>query len=224
MEAKRAVVALAWLFASACVPEQRERDAAQSNPSETTPDKSIWSELVSRFTDERVEVPKGTEIVVRLREGVSTEKNTAGQRFHAELDAPLTVEGRLLAPAGSAALGELTEVDDAGKVKGRARLALTLRQLVVGNEEFDLATDTLTVVAEKSVDDDLKVIGGSAAVGAVIGAITGGKKGAAIGAGAGAGAGTGYVLATRGDDVSFEPGTRFAFVLTRTIELPVSES
>jgi hypothetical protein len=50
--------------------------------------------------------------VVRLSEGVSTEKNMPGRRFRAELEAPLEVEGRLLAPAGSEAWGELTEVDE----------------------------------------------------------------------------------------------------------------
>jgi hypothetical protein len=219
MKAHRIAGALAWLWAAGCLSEPQG-----SGSPDATREKSVWSGLVSRFTEETVEVPEGTEIVVRLSEGVSSEKSMPGQRFRAELESPLTVEGRLLAPAGTAAWGELTEVDDGGKVKGRARLTLRLRELVVEGEEYDVSTEPLTIVAEKSVDDDLKVIGGSAAVGAAIGAITGGKKGAAVGAGAGAGAGTGYVLATRGEDVSFGPGARFAFVLTRTVELPVRES
>ena len=59
----------------------------------------------------------------------------------------------------------------------------------------------------------MKVIGGTAAVGAFIGALAGGGKGAAIGAGAGAGAGTAGAAATGKKDVRLPAEAVVSFTL-----------
>jgi hypothetical protein len=166
-------------------------------------------------------VPAGTKIQVRLDHGISSEQNSSGDSFTASLNVPLTVEGKMLAPAGSKVKGQLTQVKESGRVEGRASLAMVLQELTVGNEDYDLSTKSLTLVAPSTHKKDAEIIGGGAALGAIVGAIAGGGKGAAIGAGVGGGSGTGYVLATKGKAVAYGPEARFTFTLTDPIELPV---
>lgn len=173
---------------------------------------------------EMVTVPPGTRIAVRLQQGISTERNNSGDTFAATLDGPLTVNGKTLAPAGTRVEGLLTEVTEAGRVEGRASLTMVLRHMTVGGDDYTLSTQPLTLVARSTKKKDAKIIGGTAAAGAVIGAIAGGGKGAAIGAAVGGGSGTGYVLATKGEPVAYGPETRFSFVLTEAIDLPVLKS
>jgi hypothetical protein len=181
----------------------------------------------SRLTGPRQEmivVPSGTRIPVRLQQGISTEKNNSGDTFTAILDGPLTISGKTLAPAGSQVEGILTDVVDSGRVEGRASLTMVLRHINVEGEEYTLSTQPMTLVASSTRKKDAKIIGGTAAAGAVIGAIAGGGKGAAIGAAVGGGSGTGYVLATKGNPVAYGPETRFTFVLTEAVDLPVQSS
>jgi hypothetical protein len=182
---------------------------------------SFFSRIVARLTTETATVPAGTQIQVRLEQGISTERNSSGEEFRASLDKDLMVDGKTVAPAGSEVVGELSSVQEPGRVKGRAKLTMTLRQITIEGEEYDLDVNPLTLVAESTKKKDAGTIAGGAAVGAVIGAIAGGGKGAAIGAASGGGAGTGYVLATKGKDLKYGPDTRFAFTLSSSLDLPV---
>jgi hypothetical protein len=184
-----------------------------------SPSQSFFSRFGSRR--QMVMVPQGTRLAVRLQQGVSTEKNNAGDPFDAALDGPLVINGKTLAPAGTRVQGILTDVTDAGRVQGRASLTMILRHLFVGKEDYTLSTQPLTLVAPSTRKKDAEIIGGSAAAGAVIGALAGGGKGAAIGAGIGGGSGAGYVLVTKGTPVAYGPETRFTFVLTEALDLPV---
>ncbi|MBI2819897.1 MAG: hypothetical protein HYX73_07950 [Acidobacteria bacterium] len=194
-----------------------------SADAQTAPSKS-WLGRLTGSRPELVMVPIGTRISVRLQQGISSEKNNAGDTFAATLDAPLRVNGKTLAPAGTRVEGLLTNVIDSGRVEGKASLTMILRQMMINGEEYTLSTQPMTLVARSTKKKDAKIIGGSAAAGAVIGAIAGGGKGAAIGAAVGGGSGTGYVLATKGDPVAYGPETRFTFVLTEAIDLPVNKS
>ncbi len=64
-----------------------------------------------------------------------------------------------------------------------------------------------------------KVIGGTAALGAIIGAIAGGGSGAAIGTLAGAGAGTAAQVATSGQKVKVPAEARLTFTLQNPLDL-----
>jgi hypothetical protein len=194
-------------------------DASEASPAE---DRSFFS----RFSGgpEEVTLPVETKIAIRLKQGISTEKNSAGDAFTGWLDGPLTIDGKTVAPARSKVTGKLTQVKDAGRVEGLASLTMVLHTIEVDGEEYDLETLPLSRVARATKKKDAAIIGGSAAAGAVIGAIAGGGKGAAIGAGVGGGSGTGYVLATKGEPVEFSPETRLTFYLSEPLELPVYES
>jgi len=179
---------------------------------------AVVNRVLSR---EEIELPAGTRIHVRLEQGISTAKNSPGDAFTASLNAPLVVNDKLVAPAGSQVTGQLTQVKESGRVKGRASLTMELRELTVGDDTYDLVSRPLTLVARKTTKKDAVIIGGSAVLGTIIGAITGGGKGAAIGAGVGGGSGTGFVLATKGKEIAYGPEARFTFTLAEPVHLPV---
>jgi hypothetical protein len=173
---------------------------------------------------EMIVVPAGTKIEVRLDHGISTDKNSPGDSIAASLNAPLVIDGKTLAPVGSKVIGQLTSVKESGRIRGRANLTMVLQELQVGENQYELSTNPITLVAPGTKKRDAEIIGGSAAAGSAIGAIAGGGVGAAIGAGIGAGSGSGVVLATKGKDLSYGPEARFTFTLSEPIRLPVFAS
>ena len=171
-----------------------------------------------------VTVPEGAEIVIRLVNTLSTNRNRPGDSFEATLEEPLHVAGWLVAPKGSRIEGRVLESKPAGRVKGIAELSFDLVRLTIaGGQTVDISTSAFGQAAEKSRGDDVKRIGWGAGIGAVIGAIAGGGKGAAIGAGAGAGAGAGTVLATRGKTAVVPTETRLSFRLRQPLEVISTE-
>jgi hypothetical protein len=178
--------------------------------------------LFARFTrPEEITLPAETKISIALEHAISTEKNSPGDTFTGWLDGPLTVNGRTIAPSRSKVIGTLTQVKEPGRVEGVASLTMVLNTVVVDGEEYEIETLPLSRVARNTRKKDAAIIGGGAAAGAVIGAIAGGGKGAAIGAGVGGGSGTGYVLATKGEPVSYGPEARFTFFLAEPVKMPV---
>ena len=178
--------------------------------------------LVNRaLSREEIEVPAGTRIQVRLEQAISTAKNSPGDAFTASLNRPLVVNEKTLAPAGSQVTGQLTKVKESGRVKGRARMTMVLRELKVGDDTYDLSTMPLSLVAPKTTRKDAFIIGGSTVLGTIVGAIAGGGKGAAIGAGVGGAGGTGFVLATKGKEIVYGPESRLTFTLAEPVNLPV---
>ena len=172
---------LAGIAALAGVLLSRSSSAVSADAQPASQNKSFFSRLGAP-RQEILTVPQGTRIAVRLQQGISTEKNNAGDPFEATLDGPLLANGKTLAPAGARVTGLLTDVTDAGRVEGRASLTMTLRHLILGNQDYTLSTQPLTLVARSTKKKDAAIIGGTAAAGALIGAIAGGGKGAAIGA------------------------------------------
>jgi hypothetical protein len=160
----------------------------------------------------KVTIPAGTQIVVRLQETLAADHVQAGDPFHATLDAPLEVGGFVLAERGARAVGRVVESDRAGKVKGVSKLALELTQFTTSDgQTVMIQSEAFAREGGTSKKSDAAKIGAGAAVGAALGAIFGGGKGAAIGAGAGGGAGAGTVLMTRGKPAVIEVETRIPF-------------
>ncbi|MGJ5816937.1 hypothetical protein [Paludibaculum fermentans] len=167
-----------------------------------------------------VTVPAGTMITVRLREELSTKNSQDGQNFTATLDQPLVVDGFVIAERGSSQRGRIVELDRAGRVKGRAALAVELTELnTADGQKIALKTESFRKEAESGTKGDLAKTGVAAGIGAAIGAIAGGGKGAAIGAGVGGAAGAGGVLATRGKDATLPSETRLTFRLKEPLTL-----
>ena len=170
-----------------------------------------------------VTIPAGTLLTVRLNETLSSAHSEEGYNFHATLDAPLVVDGLVLAERGSQQTGRVVKVEKAGRVSGEAKLELELTELQTSDgQKSDIKTDPFNREGKGKFDDKRKVAmrtGIGAAMGAAIGAMIGGGKGAAIGAGAGAGGGAGSVLVTKGEDIQLGSETRISFRLKEPVTL-----
>jgi hypothetical protein len=167
-----------------------------------------------------VTIPAGTLITVRLRDTLRASRSSTDDPFHATLDQPIIVDGMVLAERGTVQRGRIIESVAAGRVKGRAALALELTQLTTSDgQKVDIHTESFRKEAESSAKSDAARAGVLAGIGAAIGAIAGGGKGAAIGAGAGGAAGAGAVLATKGKDAEIPSETRLTFRLKDPVTL-----
>jgi hypothetical protein len=166
-------------------------------------------------------IPSGTEINVRLQTPLDSGVNKSGDPFQAILDQNIEVGGTVIARKGSIVEGKLSNVEQSGRVQGRASMSLQLVNLMIDSQAYPLQTEILTVEAESTKKKDATKVGIGAGLGAVIGAIAGGGKGAAIGAAAGAGAGGAAVVATRGKEVKFDAEHKLTFALRRDVNVRI---
>ena len=157
---------------------------------------------------------------VRLIETISSDRNHPGDTFTASLDAPLVVDGFVIAEKGARAEGRIVESQQAGRVKGLSSIALELTRLRTSDgQRVEISTDSFTKMGPESKGSDAAKIGGGAALGAIIGAIAGGGKGAAVGAGVGGAAGTGAVVTTRGKPAELPSETKISFRLNNSVTI-----
>jgi hypothetical protein len=165
-------------------------------------------------------IPAGTLITVRLNDALGSERSSEGEAFSATLDAPIVINNMVLAERGSQQRGRVVSVDRAGRIKGRASIALELTQLTTSDgQKVAIQTEPFTQESESTVKEDVAKAGVAAGLGAVIGAIAGGGKGAAIGATIGGAAGAGGAIATRGKEVKLDSEMRISFRLRQPVTL-----
>ena len=149
----------------------------------------------------------GTALSLSLITPLSTETAKVETPVAARLRQPIVVDGFTVVPAGATLHGDVTEVERAGRVKGRSRLVFRFAEVQVNGQRDPFRTNALTFEGEATKGEDAAKVGGGAGIGAVIGGIVGGASGAAKGAAIGGAAGGGAVLATRGKDVELAEGT-----------------
>jgi hypothetical protein len=195
----------------AAAPPRREYETNVMRPQEPPPPPP------RRVSAEGVTLPQGTNFVIRMIDGVDSERSRVGQTFAASLDQPVMLNGETIIPRGADVTVKLVDQKESGKLTGRAELALALQSVRVNGQMVDINTQTVTQESSSRGARTAKVAGGTAAVGAIIGAIAGGGKGAAIGAGAGAAAGTGAEVVTAGQRVRIPSETRLTFILDNPV-------
>ncbi len=165
------------------------------------------------------ELPAGTDIVVRMVQSVDSNRDRLGQTFRASVDEPVFVNGRELIPRGADAVVKLVNDQQSGKFEGRTVLTLDLMQVQVNGRMVDINSEDVSRSSSSRGSRTAKVVGGTAALGAIIGAIAGGGRGAAIGAGSGAAVGGGAEVLTKGQRVKIPSETRLTFTLQQTSPL-----
>jgi hypothetical protein len=168
---------------------------------------------------DRIQLPAGTNLVIRMIDGVDSERNSVGQTFAASLDEPVVIDGRTVIPRGADVVVKLVDAKESGKLRGRTTLTLDLMSLKVNGRMVDVNTETVTEESSSRGSRTAKVAGGTAVLGTIIGAIAGGGKGAAIGLGSGAAVGAGAEILTKGQRVRIPSETRLTFVLENAVRL-----
>jgi hypothetical protein len=166
-----------------------------------------------------IELPSGTNLVVRMIDGVDSEVNRVGQTFAASMDEPVILNGETVIPRGADVVVKLVDSKESGKLAGRAELTLDLMSVKVDGRMVDINTQSVSRESDSRGQRTAKVAGGGAVLGAIIGGIAGGGKGAVIGAGAGGAAGVGAEEITKGQRVKVPSETRLTFVLETSIRI-----
>jgi len=162
---------------------------------------------------QRVTIPAGTQLNIRINEEVHSEKAQTGDVFHGSISAPVTIDDQTIIPTTADVEGRVVEVKSAGRFAGQSVLTLELTKLVMNGKSYSIQTDRWSKSGSGRGKATAAKVGGGAAVGAILGGVFGGGKGAAIGAAAGAGAGTGVSAATKGQQIVLKPETTLAFQL-----------
>jgi len=166
-----------------------------------------------------IEVPAGTQIVIRLIDAVNSEKDSLGQTYRASIDQPVVVNGQTVIPRGADTIATLIDAKKSGKISGQTVLTLDLKSVSVNGRSYDIVTTGVPTASSSRGARSAKVIGGTAALGAIIGGIAGGGKGAAIGAGSGAAVGTAAEVMTSGQKVKIPAETRLTFTLQNPLDI-----
>ncbi|HET8891328.1 MAG TPA: BON domain-containing protein [Candidatus Angelobacter sp.] len=185
------------------VPAESSNDTASNTPSAPA----------APAVPQKITVPAGTQLSIRLNDEVNSEKAQVGDVFHGSISSPVAIDDQTAIPTTADVEGRVVDVKSAGRFAGQSVLTLELTKLTMNGKSYSLQTSQWTKSGNGRGKSTAAKVGGGAAVGAVLGGIFGGGKGAAIGAAAGAGAGTGVSAATKGQQIILRPEAIIAFQL-----------
>jgi len=188
---------------------------------------TAWPEALSATipnsaaqSKQKINVPAGTRILIRMIDSIDTNKQKTGDRFTASLETNLQAEDVVVAPRGSTVHGRLVQASSAGKMSGSSQLTLELTDIVINGTAYPLLTSTYEIKGKGEGKKTAgKVIGG-AGLGALIGGIAGGGTGAAIGVLAGAVGGTALAASKKGEQLQITSESLLEFRLEQPASLP----
>ncbi len=166
-----------------------------------------------------LELPAGTNLVIRLIDAVDSETARPGQTFQASLDQPVVIGSDVAIPRGSDVVLKLVDAKESGTFTGRAELALNLQSIKVNGRTVEVNTQTVSRESDSQGAQTAKRGAVGAVVGAGLGAVFGGGKGAATGAAVGGAAGAGTQVFTKGRTVRIPSETRLTFVLDTPVRI-----
>lgn len=185
----------------------RSYDRGTSSPASNTV--SSYNAPQSRNTapsapaaPQKITLPDGTQLSVRLVDGLDSERNQIGDTFRATLNAPITIDDNVIVPENADVEGRVVDVKSAGRFAGQSALAIELTKLEYGGRTYQIHTNQWSKQGSSRGKSTVTKVGIGAGLGAIIGGIAAGGKGAAIGATAGAGAGTGAAAITKGQQIT----------------------
>jgi hypothetical protein len=159
-------------------------------------------------------------IGLQIENRVTSETARVEDRIDARVTRDVKVGDRVAIPAGTRAIGTVTQVERGGKFKERARLGVRFHTLVLADgTRVPITTETIYRDGDTPTNSSAAKVGGGAVGGAILGAILGGAKGAAIGATAGAAGGAGVVAAGDRSTAVLQPGTPMTVRVTAPVTI-----
>ena len=196
---------------------------SQNTQANGNADSSDKPGLLNRIFDspKPVTVPEGTDLRVVLEQSISTAQNRSGDSFKATLASPIVIDGKTVIPNDAPVTGHVVDAQASGRLKGVARLELTLDAIEVDGKSYDIATSEKSRVGKNHNKRNGVLIGGGGGLGALIGGIAGGPAGALIGGAAGAGAGTAGAAYTGKKEIRMPAETTLIFHLARPVTILV---
>jgi type IV secretion system protein VirB10 len=149
------------------------------------------------------EIPKGTHVLLRMLNSISTRTAAEGNQVYLQTVTPVAINGEIVLPPGTYVQGSVSHAKRSGRVKGRAELGIRLETLTFAGGKAQKISPRLSAVdsgdtgqkvdESESLVKQASTVGKDAAQVAILagsGAAIGGLadrtfKGAGIGAGAG---------------------------------------
>jgi len=197
---------------------QESRSVAPQAPPQAPPPAG-FAQQVQPPPSNGMQIPVGTQITIRMIDSINSEQSRLGETFRASVDEPVIVNDQTVLPRGADAFVKLVEDKQSGKFEGKTVLTLVLQQVMANGRMVDVTTGDVSQASSSRGPRTAKVVGGTAALGAIVGALAGGGKGAAIGAGSGAAVGGGVQEMTKGQVVKVPSETRLTFTLQQPVQL-----
>jgi hypothetical protein len=152
-------------------------------------------------------IPANTVIAIHTVDPIDSDTSSADKDYKATVDDAVVIEGVTIAPIGTPALLRVVRVEQAGAVKGHAKVSLRLTALDINGQRVAVETGDATISSGGQAAKATKSGAGGAVVGGILGGIFGGKGGAAKGVAAGS-----------GQKVHVPAETRLSFTLTAPTE------
>lgn len=167
----------------------------------------------------------GTKIRVQMDNEINSEVSSVDDTFTTTVAEPVKIRETVVLPAGTVIEGRITRAERASFGGRGGALALRFETIRFANGETR-AIDGRPVnelKAESVRKENLWIIAGGTALGALIGAVAKKGNGALIGAGLGAGVGAGTTVLRKGRQVRIKRDEKFEIELTREVVLPVED-
>jgi hypothetical protein len=179
------------------------------------------------------ELASGTNIRVRLSQGLSTTETRSGERFRAVVDKDVYNEGRVIIPAGAEMRGRVVAVSQGHHLGPHATIRLRPETIMLPDgSAYHLYAEAVQSKAPGTRTDeeggiqaahhykkDALEYGAGTGAGAIAGAEIGGPVGAGVGSLVGAGVVTAHLLMAKPAAANLPQGAMLTFSLTEPMEL-----
>ena len=168
-------------------------------------------------------VAAGTDLDVEFLDGVSSKTSHVGDSVRARVAKAVLVDGMVVIPVGTIAMGTVTEAIPLKKIGGQASLGLKFESLDLPGASKTAIEAKLHEQGKSETGKDAGTIAGATAGGALLGRLLSHSKtkGTLIGAVVGAAAGAGIAAGTKGQEVELPAGTPVAIHLDAPLTVMV---
>ncbi|MGE3276572.1 MAG: hypothetical protein AB7O67_15770 [Vicinamibacterales bacterium] len=160
----------------------------------TVPERAPEPPPAPEFLD--LVVPAESVLGLQIDRTLSSETARVEDEVEARVTRDIRVGDRVAIPSGAVVHGSVIDVQQGGKIKDVARLAVRFHTIVLADgTRLPIRTDAVIREGQSPGKESAAKIGGAAVGGAILGAILGGGRGATIGGAVGAAGGTAATMA-----------------------------